>query len=275
MQLVGVQLDIAWEDRAANFARVAELLSRHRPAPGALVALPEMFASGFSMNVERIAESEARATETFLCGMAGEYGVYLVGGLVTIGEDGRGRNEAVVAGPDGRVAARYQKIHPFSPGREAQHYAGGESIATFDWGAAIVSPFVCYDLRFPEVFRAAAQRGASVMVVIANWPSARAEHWVTLLRARAIENQAYVLGVNRCGRDPFLAYPGRSLIADYRGEILADAGANEGVISADVDLAGQAKYRDELPFLGDAKRDLSGLWGPSGEARNPEPGNPK
>lgn len=262
MQLVGVQLDIAWEDGAANHEKVRAMLEASPPEPGALVALPEMFASGFSMNVERIAEDTARPSERFLCETAKRYGVYLVGGLATRGPDGRGRNEAVVAGPGGEVVARYCKIHPFSPGKESQHYCGGDAIVTFACGGGLrVAPFVCYDLRFPEIFRAGMARGANVFVVIANWPSMRVEHWVTLLRARAIENEAYVLGVNRCGKDPYLPYPGRSLIVDFRGEVLADAGSAESIITADADGAAVEKYRAELPFLHDVKRDLSSLFG--------------
>jgi predicted amidohydrolase len=260
MQLVGVQLDIAWEDRQANFARVRALLEMNPPKPGALVALPEMFSSGFSMNVRTIAEDEPRATEQFLGELARRYNVAVVGGLATVGPDGRGRNHAAVVLPSGHVAGHYHKIHPFVPGKEGQHYTGGEAVVTFPCGEFTVAPFVCYDLRFPEVFRAAAQRGANLIVVIANWPSARVGHWTALLRARAIENQAYVLGVNRCGNDPFLPYPGRSTIIDFRGEVLAQAGDAEQVIFADADPSSLLAYRKELPFLADAKRDLGKLF---------------
>ena len=260
MQLVGVQLDIAWEDREANHRRVEKLLLDSPPAPGSLVVLPEMFSSGFSMNVERIAETDARPTERLICELAQRHNIWLVGGLATLGPDGRGRNEALAAGPDGQVVARYQKIHPFAPGKEAQHYTGGDEIVTFNAGEFTVAPFICYDLRFPEIFRAGMQRGANVLLVMANWPAARVEHWLTLLRARAIENQAYVIGVNRCGIDPYLPYPGRSMVIDFRGNILCDAGVREGVISASADLASLRAYREELPFLADTKVDLAALF---------------
>src|SRR5215813_13521178 len=118
MQLVGVQLDSVWEDRQVNHDKVRALLSANPPAHGALVALPEMFASGFSMNVEKIAEDESRPTERFLCETAKQHGIYLIGGLATRATDGRGQNEALVADPSGKVVARYRKIHPFSPGKE-------------------------------------------------------------------------------------------------------------------------------------------------------------
>lgn len=266
MQLVGVQLDIAWEDRKANHAKVRRILATSPPKSGALVALPEMFASGFSMNVERIADDATRATERFLCDIAKQFHVTVVGGLA-ISEakpgakaTGLALNQAVVAGPDGSVVSRYSKIHPYSPGKEAQHYGGGRAIVTFKWSDFTVAPFVCYDLRFPEIFRAGMQRGADVMVVIANWPSPRVEHWITLLRARAIENQSFVMGVNRCGNDPYLPYPGRSLIVAPNGSILADAGDRESIITAEIEPATVRDYRRELPFLADAKTDVSRLF---------------
>jgi omega-amidase len=119
-----------------------------------------------------------------------------------------------------------------------------------------VAPFICYDLRFPEAFRVATRRGAQVLAVIANWPAAREGHWMTLLRARAIENQTFVIGVNRCGTDPNHTYSGRSQIIDPRGEILADAGSTEGLIHGRLDLQLLTAYRNEFPALRDMRDDL-------------------
>jgi predicted amidohydrolase len=117
-----------------------------------------------------------------------------------------------------------------------------------------VSPFICYDLRFPELFRTiAASQKPELFLVIANWPEKRILHWIRLLQARAIENQAYVVGVNRIGRDPYYTYTGRSLIIDFNGEIVKDAGEAEGFIEAELDLETLRKYRQGLPFLEDMK----------------------
>jgi len=129
----------------------------------------------------------------------------------------------------------------------------------FAWQSFQVAPFICYDLRFPELFRASARRGAQLFAVIANWPLTRAQHWITLLQARAIENQAYVAGVNRCGRDPKLGYNGRSLIISPQGDILADAEDKECVISAELDLAGLLAWREKFPALQDMRPDF-GQW---------------
>ena len=255
VSVLGVQWDTAWEDKAANHANLAARLAAAPPAPDSLVVLPEMWATGFSMDVAAITETPARETESFMAALAEKHKVFLLGGVVTTGPGGLGRNEAVVFGPDGREAVRYAKMHPFSFGGETRHYGRGSSPTLWEWSGIKVAPFICYDLRFPEVFRAAARRGAELFCVLANWPSARAEHWTTLLKARAIENQAFVLGVNRCGADPKLSYMGRSLLLGPRGETLADGGAAEGVISGSLDLPALRAYRREFPALGDVHPD--------------------
>jgi omega-amidase len=255
MNILCCQLDILWENKPANHDRVRALLEAAAPPRGSLVLLPEMFATGFSLNVAAISDSVTPYTQNFLARAAADYGVYLLGGLVTTAPDGRGRNQCVVFAPDGAEIARHTKLHPFSLGGEAQHYAAGESICLFAWQGFTVAPFICYDLRFPEAFRAAVRGGANLLAVIANWPAPREQPWLTLLKARAIENQAYVAGVNRCGADPHQPYSGRSVIFDPRGEVLAEAGSEERVISAKPDLRALSAYRREFPALDDMRAD--------------------
>jgi predicted amidohydrolase len=252
VNVVALQLDIAWEDKPANFEKVHRLLTQAAPEKGSLVALPEMFATGFSMNVAAIAEPYGGPTEQFLASAAKEFGICLVAGAAMRGRNGQARNKALVFSPTGELLAFYAKMRPFTPGGESEHYAAGERPVTFRWNDWIVSPFICYDVRFPELFReAAATHRPELFVVIANFPEKRIAHWVRLLQARAIENQAYVVGVNRVGRDPFFVYPGRSLIVDPHGEILADAGEREGCVSARLYMESLRKYRESLPFLAD------------------------
>jgi predicted amidohydrolase len=250
--IVGLQFDIAWENKSANFATVRRLLAQAAPQKGSLVVLPEMFGTGFSMNVAQVAEAYGGETEQFLAATAREYGIHLLAGAAMRGRDGRARNKALVFSPAGELIAFYAKMRPFTPGGEKEHYTAGEHPITFGWNEATVSPFVCYDLRFPELFReAAAAHRPELFVVIASWPEKRIHHWVALLQARAIENQAYVIGVNRIGKDPFYTYSGRSLIVDPQGTILADAESAEAVVSAQLDLPNLRKYREGLPFLAD------------------------
>jgi omega-amidase len=253
MNLVGVQLDIVWEDKAATFDRVRRLLDAAPPQRGDLVVLPEMFSTGFSMNVAGIQEGADRPAERFLESLARAYECYVLGGVVNLAADGRGLNQAVAFAPDGQQIVRYDKIHPFTLGEESNHYTGGGALQLFEWAGLKVCPQVCYDLRFPETFRRATREGAELFVVIANWPSYREHHWTTLLAARAIENLAFVIGVNRCGTDPKHPYPGRTQIVDPKGAVLADAGPREGVVAAPLDPAAVATWRKAFPALTDIK----------------------
>ncbi|HVF26646.1 MAG TPA: carbon-nitrogen family hydrolase [Pyrinomonadaceae bacterium] len=255
MNVLCCQLDIVWEDKTANHLKVEALLEQSAPPEDTLVILPEMFATGFSMNVNAITDSSSRETESFLSQTAARHKVFVLGGTVNSDAAGRGRNECVVFSPQGTEVARYCKLHPFTFGGEAQHYAAGSGVQIFRVGEFTGATFICYDLRFPEIFRAAVRRGANLFTVIANWPSTRIDHWTTLLKARAIENQAYVVGVNRCGDDPHLSYPGRSVIFDPRGRVVVEADAREGAMGADLDLQALTDYRRELPFLKDMRQD--------------------
>ncbi len=255
MKVACCQLDIAWEDKPANFAKVRQIVGDARLAPGTLLVLPEMFATGFSMNLAATQEDNPSSTESFMARLAVEHGIYVLGGLALAGADGRVRNQAAGFSPKGALLARYSKIQPFTLAGEAEQYAAGAEIVDFDWQGCKVAPFVCYDLRFPELFRAAVKRGVQLFAVIANWPMRRMDHWLTLLRARAIENQACVVGVNRCGSDPRSRYPGRSVVVDPHGIIRLDLGQDEGIADTTLDLASLEKWRAEFPALKDM-RDL-------------------
>ena len=255
MQIIACQLDIAWEDKAASHARVAHMLAAADVQPGALVVLPEMFATGFSMNVAAIADDVTRDTHEFCAALARQHDVFVLAGVVMRAADGRGRNEAVAFAPHGGELARYCKLHPFSLAGEADRYVAGGDVVTFRWHDLTVCPLICYDLRFPEAFRRGVAHGAELFTVIANWPAARAAHWTTLLHARAIENQAVVVGVNRTGRDPQHAYVGRSAIIDAHGESLIDAGEHETIIAADIDARSIRNWREKFPALRDIRDD--------------------
>jgi omega-amidase len=251
MKVYACQLDIVWEDKPANYRKVRELVKTARPEPGSLFVLPEMFSTGFSMNVPEVAEENVPGTMEFLRELAKERRIYVQAGLVTKNAEGKGLNQAVVITPEGKELSRYTKIHPFTLGGELANYARGTEVKHYEWNGIQATPFICYDLRFPEIFRTAVKRGVEMFVVIADWPNKREHHWVTLLQARAIENLAYVVGVNQTGRDPKHVYPGRSMIIDPHGKILADAGAAAGVVSAEIDPTVVRSWRKDFPALQD------------------------
>jgi predicted amidohydrolase len=221
-----------------------------------MIVLSEFFATGFSTDIPAIGEEVGGESQAFLSQLAMDLGAYVLGGVVIYADDGRGRNQSVVYNPEGREIGRYWKIFPFTFGGEPEFYDAGNETVLFMWDDCHVSPFICYDMRFPEVFRRMAAQGTQLYTVIANWPAPRREHWITLLRARAIENQAYVIGINRCGKDPKLEYAGDSMIIDPRGEVIANAGSAEGVIEADVDLDLLVEYRQSFPALSDMRPEF-------------------
>lgn len=251
MQISGLQYNMQWENRSANFDTVRQFVAEREFEAGGMLVLPEMFSTGFSMNVSAVAENESSATEAFLAELAARTGCAVLGGLVTVNANGRGRNESLTVAPDGSHLARYQKIRTFTYAEESDYYDRGSELAMFDWQGWRVCPLICYDLRFPELFRRGVDKGAELFIVIASWPTARIEVWLTLLRARAIENQAYVIGVNRTGADPARAYPGRSVIVDPWGELVVDGGSVDGWIGAEIDRQRLLDWRAEFPALAD------------------------
>lgn len=249
MNLLALQWNLRWHDREANYSRVRELLEEVGEAD--LIVLPEMFASGFSMNVEATAEPDPSPTEGFLKEIASARGSAVMGGLARRLDGGSCANELIAFGPGGGELVRYRKMRTFRLTGEHEHYLRGAEVALFDWAGGRIAPFICYDLRFPELFRQATRQGAEAFLVIASWPSVRVEHWLALLRARAIENLAYVVGVNRTGSDPNFTYPGRSVVFDPKGELIADAGGEEGTLAAVVDWSAVRQWRSEFPALQD------------------------
>lgn len=253
MQVVLCQTDIVWEDKSANHAHARKLLHETDIPEQSLILLPEMFSTGFSMNVEKVAEGDSRETEYFLAHLAKQYNSFVCGGVVNQNPEGWGTNECVLFGPTGEEVGRYRKIHPFSFGKEAESYVGGDAVKVFDIAGMRYCPVICYDLRFPEAFRAGVDQGAQVFSVIACWPAVRETHWLKLLQARAIENQAYVVGVNRVGSDPKLEYSGKSVVIDPLGNIMLNAGSRPRAVTASLNLDWLGKYREKFPALNDRR----------------------
>ena len=258
MRIAAVQHDIVWEDRDANFERLAPQVARAVGAGAELVLLTETFSTGFSMT-PGIGEPEDGPSARFLLAQAAEHGVWTGGSCPEIAADTGGEgsgalpyNSFVLAGPDGTVH-RYRKLHPFTHAGEHERFRAGEKPVTVEIGGLRVTPFVCYDLRFGDVFWRAGP-GTDVYLVPANWPSARRQHWQTLLQARAIENQAYVVGCNRVGTaGDGTEHAGDSRIISPMGELLATAAAVETIVLADVDAAEVSATRDRFRFLADRR----------------------
>ena len=250
MRIALVQMDPAWEDVPENHRRAALLLEEAAAGGARLALLPEMFSTGFSMDSRRIAQPPGGPSESFLREQSARLDLWILASVPEAGEPSP-RNMALLVSPDGSVV-RYAKIHPFSYAGEDRVYTAGDRVVTAEIEGMRVTPLVCYDLRFPEPFRTAADE-TDLFAVVANWPDQRREHWRALLRARAIENQAYVAGVNRAGDGNGLHYAGDSAAIAPLGETIVEADDREQVLFADVDPGIVRKLRSRFPALNDRR----------------------
>jgi len=252
MRIAAVQHDIVWEDREANFERLAPQVAQAVGAGAELVLLTETFSTGFSMT-PGIGEPEGGPSSQFLADRAAEHGVWVAGTCPEIADgEELPYNSFVLAGPDG-TTHRYRKLHPFTHAGEHERFRAGEKPVTVQIGGLRVTPFICYDLRFADIFWHAAPE-TDVYLVPANWPSPRRHHWQTLLQARAIENQAYVVGCNRVGTaGDGTEHVGDTRIVSPMGELLATAAGIETIVLADVDAAEVTTTRDRFRFMADRR----------------------
>lgn len=248
LRVTMVQTALAWEDPASNRR---ELAARFRGLAGHsdLIVLPEMFPTGFSMDAGRLAEEMAGPTVGWLREEAAALGCVIAGSLI-IRDGDRHYNRLVWARPDGTLEA-YDKRHLFRMAREHDHYVAGTRRLTVEIKGWRVCPMVCYDLRFPVWCR---NRGDyDLLVYVANWPARRAHAWATLLRARAIENLCYVVGVNRVGSDGNGAtYAGDSVALDFVGQPVSGDGGGERIETAVLDRVSLAAFRAAFPAHLDA-----------------------
>lgn len=250
LRVAALQHDIVWEDTSANFAAIGPMIDDAAASGAQMIVLAEMWSTGFSMDADRVAEASDGPTATFMLEAAARTGSWIAGSFPehTEGYE-RPTNRLLFAGPQGQDT-RYSKIHPFSYAGEDEHYAGGRTPVTVDIEGVRVTAAVCYDLRFADLFWDAAAT-TDCYIVPANWPKVRREHWTSLLRARAIENQAYVVGVNRVGSAGRLDYCGDTMIIDPLGVV---TGAPDDVVTrveGDIDPDRVAAVRADFPFMQD------------------------
>jgi predicted amidohydrolase len=262
MRVSAIQHDIVWEDGPATRAHLVPLIAQAASSGSRLIVLTEMYATGFSMDPSRVAEEPGGPNEQFLRDQARSHNAWLIGSVAQWSPEqtlpaqtGEGKrwaaNVAVVAGPHGELH-RYDKIHPFSYAGEHEQYAAGTKFLTVPIDDLRVTVFICYDLRFADEFWKCAV-DTDVFVVPANWPEPRREHWKTLLRARAIENQAYVIGCNRVGNVEKTNHTGDSAIIDPLGRTLVEGSLGETVLVADIEATEVARVRSRFPFLPDRR----------------------
>lgn len=268
MRCVLLQADPVWQDLAASRERLATMLAMAGPVDGAVVITPELAESGFTMHPDRCCDDASAAFAASLCR---RHGCHLQHGFVERGARGF-RNVVALFGPDGTELGRYAKNHLFSPAGEPRAYHAGDSMSLVRADRFLVTPLICYDLRFPELWRLAAVAGAEVFTLSACWPQVRQAHWRALAIARAIENQAFVLACNRVGHEPNATYAGGSLVVAPDGEVLAEAENHAGPLVAELDPERLRAWRERFPALRDLRRDRLGsvstqMFGETAESR--------
>jgi predicted amidohydrolase len=245
-----VQQPLAWVDPEANRAHFSSVLA---PLAGKtdLIVLPEMFTTGFTMKPEEHAESGNGSTRAWLLAQARALDA-AVGGSVAVNDDGRFFNRFMLALPEG-LTYWYDKRHLFRMGGEHRHYTAGSHALIIEWRGARLCPLVCYDLRFPVWSRRRPELDYDVVIYAANWPAARRFAWSSLLRARAIENQAYCVGVNRIGDDGLgIAHAGESAVLDFMGQPLLELHDKALAATVPVDIEAVRGWRDKFPAHLDA-----------------------
>lgn len=248
------QMDIAWEDKQKNMEKVKKLAEQAAEQKVELLVFPEMTLTGFTMNTALAGEEMLFSpTLRFFKDLSKQYKMAMAFGYV---EDFGGEfyNKFMLVS-EGRILYDYDKIHPFNYGEEGQHYIGGHEVKTVILKDMEMSGFVCYDLRFPEIFQAVAD-SVQMILVIANWPKERVLHWETLLRARAIENQCYIIGVNRTGKGNGIEYMESSMAFDPLGERLTKAHSKSELMVVEVDGKKVKEVREQFPFRQDRQLEL-------------------
>jgi len=245
-----LQRELIWHEPAANRQQFELILA---PLAGTtdVIVLPEMFTTGFSMEVETLAEAEDGTTVDWLKRQAANLDAAITGSVIIL-SGGRYYNRLLWVEPDATVR-HYDKRHLFRMASEHNHFYAGSSTLAFAWRGMRVCPLVCYDLRFPVFSRRRVQLDYELLLYVANWPAARADAWQALLRARAIENQAYVVAVNRTGVDGLgVSYDGGSVILDFLGRPLVQLGDVPLVAGATLSGEALAAFRQRFPVHLDA-----------------------
>jgi predicted amidohydrolase len=251
------QMDIATGQVEKNLATARSMIARAAERGSDLVVLPELWSTGYDL--EHAADHATTLDEGIfaeIAALAAKHRTYIAGSCLSIIKPGRYGNTLVCTAPTGKRLGEYAKAHLYGLMNEDQYLTPGNktTIIDFPWGAAGLA--ICYDLRFPELFRSYALKGATMVIVPAEWPRPRIAHWQTLLRARAIENQMFVVACNRVGQNQSDHFPGHSAIIDPWGEVVVEGGGGQELLTAEIDLEEVNRFRDKIPVFKDRRPDL-------------------
>lgn len=251
------QMDIALGDKERNLETALRMANEAASRRADLLVLPELFTTGYCLDqADLLAEKPKGHSVGFLRDLAGRFRLFLIGGSLLERRENRVYNTTPVIGKDGRLIGYYDKTHLFPPFQEDRYLSSGTDLPIFKTDLGVFGIMICFDIRFPELARSLALAGAQVLFCPAEFPVERTVTWATLLRARAIENQVFVVGCNRVGSDGKHSYGGRSAIIDPEGKTLAQAENGAQLISATIDLGQVADTQKQLPLNKYRRKDL-------------------
>jgi len=245
-----VQYSPVWEDKLSNQQRIKKLIEQTGNID--LLVLPEMTLTGFTMKSADFAEELKGESYSFFLELAKIKKCAIMYGVIEKGKN-KNFNTLVHLNNQGKIIKTYRKIHPFSYSKEDKNYGKGKDIVISKVQGFKIGLSICYDLRFPELYRFYGKEKVDIIIDIANWPDTRIEHWRTLLKARAIENQCFVVGVNRVGSDPYVNYNGFSSVFNPMGKELLAVENKEKIFDVEIDKALVNEVRENLPFLKDIR----------------------
>jgi omega-amidase len=249
-----LQMDIAFGSPEENFQNAEELIVKASNEKPDIIILPELWTTGYDLTrLDKIADQNASQAITFLKKLATKYQTHFVGGSVANQSQTGVKNTLIVVNKNGELIHHYSKLHLFKLMDEHLYLEAGQEKGLFKLEENLFAGVICYDIRFPEWIRAHTAHGAEVLFVVAEWPLPRLSHWRSLLIARAIENQCYVIACNRSGSDPNNLFAGHSMIIDPWGEIIAEAGQEEQILTAEIDLDVVKEIRKQIPVFKDRK----------------------
>ena len=252
--IIGIaQINITWEDCTENMKKVEDFVRKASEDKVELILFPEMTLTGFTMDINKLFLSEEEII-SWIKKIAIDNNINIGLGFA-IKIDEKGKNKYVIVSKEGKALTMYTKIHPFSYGGEDEKYYSGDKICICTINEFKIIPFICYDLRFPEIFQIASKE-AQIITVAASWPKSREQHWITLLKARAIENQCYVIGINRVGTGDGLQYNGASVFVSPSGEIFNEINSEETLIIMDLEIEKIREVKDRFDIKKDRREEL-------------------
>ncbi|RLL43757.1 carbon-nitrogen family hydrolase [Oceanobacillus piezotolerans] len=257
MKIAIVQMDIIFGEPEKNFAHVEQYIKEAAKENVDVIVLPEMWNTGYALErLDELADQNGEKTQDLISRLAQVHQVNIVAGSVSTKKEDGFYNTMYIANRNGEIIADYDKAHLFKLMDEHKYLNPGQKMNVFEIDGIKCGGMICYDLRFPEWTRKHTLSGAQVMFIPAEWPKARIDHWKILLQARAIENQCFIVAVNRVGADPNNAFNGHSMVIAPWGDLLICNKTEEGIFYTELDINQVSRVRKEIPVYEDRRVDL-------------------